>query len=68
MRRVPQPPLDSTRRRTEAREFWPGLIVAVIGAVLLFSGVRRVTALATTDGDSARETQLMKAFSAGGLQ
>jgi len=37
-------------------------------AVLAFCGARHLTGLGTVDGNTAQETQLVKAFSTGGLQ
>jgi hypothetical protein len=67
-KRVPQPPVNSARRDLERHEFWPGFIAALIGIVLLFCGARHLTGVDTVAGSTASEAQLMKAFSAGGLQ
>ncbi len=66
--RVPQPPVDPAHRDAESHDFWPGFVVAVAGVVLIFCGARHVTDVDTAAGDTAWETQLIKAFSAGGLQ
>jgi hypothetical protein len=68
MRRVPQPPLNPASRDVEAHNFWPGFIIVVIGALLIAGGARRMTAVETVDGGTAREVELMKAFASGGLQ
>ncbi len=68
IRRVPQPPMNPTRREREQHEFWPGLIGALIGVVLVFCGARHLTAVETVGGGTAWETQLMKAYASGGLQ
>jgi hypothetical protein len=65
---VPQPPVNRALRAREGRDFWPGLVVALAGAALLFSGARHLTTVGTVDGNTAWETQLVKAFSSGGLQ
>ncbi len=66
--RVPQPPVQASLRSPERHDFWPGAILAVVAAVLLFCGVRHVTGVETTDGESAREHELVKAFARSGLQ
>ncbi len=68
MQRVPQPPLNPSLRASEEHDFWPGLVLVVAGAVFLFSGFRHVTGIDTVTGGSAWETQLIHAFSSGGLQ
>jgi hypothetical protein len=68
MRRVPQPPLNPASRDAEQHDFWPGLVVVLIGAVLAFCGARRMTNIDTVDGGSASEPQLMMAFAFDGLQ
>jgi hypothetical protein len=68
MRRIPQPPVQPARRDLEHHDFWPGLIVVVIGIVLLVCGARNLTGVETTDGGGAWETQLVKAFSTSGLK
>jgi hypothetical protein len=67
-RRVAQPPLNPVRRDPERHGFWPGSIVAAIGLGLVLIGAQRSTGLSTTDGQPARETELIRAFSHGGLQ
>ncbi len=68
MRRVPQPPVDPARRSREARAFGPGLAGALVGMALLAFGLRHVTGVETVEGAAASETQLVKAYSSGGLQ
>ena len=68
LRRVPQPPVNPALRSPEQHDFWPGFIAVLIGLVLVFCGARHLTGLETVDGGTARETQLIKAFSVGGLQ
>jgi hypothetical protein len=68
LRRVPQPKIDPARRSPERHDFWPGFLVAVVAAVLVWQGASRVTAIETVDKEPARETQLIKAFSSGGLK
>jgi hypothetical protein len=67
-RRIPQPPVNGALRDVEHHDFWFPFIVTVIGVVLLFCGARHLTRVETVDGDTAREIQLVKAFSSGGLQ
>ena len=66
--RVPQPSINRALREVEQHEFWPGFIVAIIGGLLAFGGVRHLTGVDTVEGSTAWETQLIKAFSSGGLQ
>jgi hypothetical protein len=68
LKRVPQPPVNPAQRDLERHEFWPGFIAALIAAILLFCGARHLTAIDTAEGGTAYETQLVKAFSVGGLQ
>jgi hypothetical protein len=68
LKRVPQPPVNPARRNPERHDFWTGFAVGGVGLVLLVCGARHLTGVETTDGGTARETQLIKAFSAGGLQ
>ncbi len=66
--RVPQPPLNKAARALERHDFWPAFVVLVAGAAVAFCGARHLTSLDTTSGDTAWETQLIKAFSSSGLQ
>ncbi len=66
--RVPQPPVNPALRDVERHDFWPGFIAVLIGAVLAFCGARHLTGVDTVEGTTAWETQLIKAFSSGGLQ
>jgi hypothetical protein len=67
-KRIKQPPIQPALRDSEHHDFWPGFICALIGVVVLFCGARHLTAVDTTDGNSAWEHQLVKAFSSGGIQ
>jgi hypothetical protein len=67
-KRVSQPPVDRALRDQERHSFWPGFVAALVGLVLVVCGARHVTAVDTVDGGMARETQLIKAYSSGGLQ
>ncbi|HEY5911376.1 MAG TPA: hypothetical protein VJA21_12310 [Verrucomicrobiae bacterium] len=60
--------MNPATRAVERHDFWPGLVVAVVALVLLFSGARHLTGIETTDGNAAWETQLVKAYSSGGLK
>jgi hypothetical protein len=66
--RVPQPPVNPALRDTEHHDFWLGFIAALIGVVLAFCGARHLTNVDTVDGSTGWETQLINAFSTGGLQ
>jgi hypothetical protein len=68
MRRIPQPPVNPALRDREIHDFWPPFIGAVAALVLIFCGARHLTAIETVDGGSAWETQLVKAYSSGGLK
>ena len=68
MRRIPQPPVNPATRAIEGHEFWPGFVAALAGAVVMFCGARHLTGVGTSDGNTAWETQLVKAFSSGGVQ
>ena len=68
MIRVPQPPVNAALRDAERHDFWPAFVVLLIGGGLLVGGARHVTELETTDGGTATEVQLIKAFSRGGLE
>ncbi len=66
--RITQPPMDSALRNWERHNFWPGFAVAFAAAILLVYGARHLTRIETTDGGTAWETQLVKAYSSGGLK
>ena len=68
MLRVPQPPVNPATRALERHDFWPGFVVVVAGVIVAFCGARHLTNVDTTDGNTAWETQLIKAFSSGGVQ
>ena len=68
MQRVAQPPIQPSQRPAERAEFWPGFILSIIGLLVLLAGTQHLTGVDTTDGGTARETQLMKAFASGGLE
>lgn len=67
-RRIPQPQVIARLRPTEAHGGWLGLMVILIAAALLTTGAQHWTQVNTTDGNSAKEAQLVKAFTCGGLQ
>jgi hypothetical protein len=67
-KRVPQPPINPAARDRELRDFWPGFVAVLLGAVLTFCGARHLTGVETVDGGTAWETQLIKAYSFDGLQ
>ena len=66
--RVPQPPVDRTLRAREGHDFRGGFVLALLGVALAIWDARHLTHVGTVDGNSARETQLVKSFSTGGLQ
>jgi hypothetical protein len=68
MNRIPQPPVNPALRDREQHDFWPGFIAALIGIILVYCGARHLTNVDTVEGTTAWETQLVKAFSSGGLQ
>lgn len=44
------------------------MVAAVGGLIILFCGARHLTGVETMEGDTAWETQLVKAFSSGGVR
>jgi hypothetical protein len=60
--------MNPATRALERHDFWPGLVVTVAGLALAVCGARHLTGIDTVDGDTAWETQLVKAFSSGGVQ
>jgi hypothetical protein len=68
MNRILQPPVNPAARALERHGFWPGLAAAVAGLAVLFFGARHLTKVETAEGGTAWETQLVKAFSSGGVQ
>lgn len=67
-KRVPQPPVRAALRDPEQHDFWPGLVLSLVAALLLFGGARHVTGLETDEGGAAREIELVRAFARGGLE
>jgi len=65
---LPQPPVVPLLRDPEHHAFWPGFTVALVASALLVIGALNLTAVQTQDDESARETQLVKAFARGGLE
>lgn len=68
LRRVPQPPINPAQRDPERHDFWTGLILSVIAVVLVVAGARHLTRVDTTNENTAREIDLIKAFSSGGIK
>lgn len=66
--RVSQPPVNPARRDPERHDFWPPFILVLIAGILLLCGGWHRTNLETTEGDAAREVQIIKSFASGGLQ
>ena len=68
MKRIAQPPVDRAARALECHDFWPSFVATVAGLAFVFCGARHLTNVDTTDGSTATEAQLVKAFSSGGIQ
>ncbi len=68
MKRILQPPVNPALRNPERHDFWPAFVALVAGVVLASYGARHLTEVDTVGGSSAWETQLVQAFSSGGLQ
>ena len=66
--RVEQPPIQPALRDVEHHDFWPGFVCALIGSIVLLAGALHITGVETTDGGTASEPQLVKAFSSGGIR
>ena len=66
--RIEQPPIQPALRDPERHDFWTGFVLALIGLIVLVCGARHLTGIDTTDGESAWETQVVKAFSNGGIR
>ncbi len=66
--KIEQPPIQPALRDPERHDFWTGFVLALIGLILMVCGARHLTGVDTTDGGSAWETQLVKAFSSGGIR
>jgi len=63
-----QPPINPTQRSLERHDFWPAFVATVAGVLVAFCGARHLTGVDTTGSDTASETQLVRAFSSGGVQ
>jgi hypothetical protein len=68
LRRIPQPPINPASRAPERHGFWPGCLVTLLGLGLTVAGARHMTGLDTKEGGKASEIQLVKAYSASGLE
>jgi hypothetical protein len=66
--RVTQSPVNPLLRDPERHDFWPAFIFVIIAGSLMLCGGWHVTNVETTDGNAAREFQLIKSFTSGGLQ
>lgn len=66
--RIVQPPIDPAARDPERHDFWAGFIPALIGLLVIVCGARHMTNVDTVEGNTAWETQLVKALSSGGLE
>jgi hypothetical protein len=67
MPKVIQPPVSAVARDREEHAFGPVAVALVASVVLLGLGVINTTRVATTEGPSASEAQLVKAIASGGL-
>jgi hypothetical protein len=67
VQRIAQPDVQRFSRSLEQRDGWVGLALVLTSVALLICGARHLTGLSTTDGETASERQLVKAFSSGGL-
>ena len=67
-RKVVQPPINRLARDPERRDFGPGLVLTLIGVLVALCGARHLTGVETLEGNTAWETQLIRAFTVGGLQ
>jgi hypothetical protein len=67
-KRVPQPPVNPIRRDPERHDFWLGCFLTIVAGSFVIWGAVHTTAVDTTDGNSAREFQLVKSFTCGGLK
>lgn len=65
---IRQPPINPAQRAPERHDFWPAFIAAVAGVIITIGGARHLTGVDTTGNDTAWETQLIRAFSSGGVQ
>jgi len=66
--KVTQPVIQPALRCPEHHDFWTGFVAAALAVLLLLTGAGHITGVETTEGNSARETQLIRAFSRGGIQ
>ena len=66
--RIAQPRVDPSRRASEQHSFTPALLVSLLAITLVCIGSTRSTGVQTVQGARATETQLVKAFSSGGIQ
>jgi hypothetical protein len=60
--------VNPAQRALERHDFWPGFVATVAGVVIIFCGARHLTSVETTGSSAAWETQLVKAYSCGGVQ
>ena len=60
--------MNPRQRATERHEFWPGFIVGIMGLLVLVCGAGHATRIETTEGGTAWEWELVRAFTSGGLQ
>jgi len=68
LRRIPQPPINLSVRGAERHDFWAGFVLGIIGLVVLLCGTQHLTDVDTVEGNTAWESQLIKAFASGGLE
>ena len=68
IQRIAQPPIRPALRDPETRDFYPGFILTIMAILVILTGGLHVTEVDTTEGGTAREIELVKAFSSGGLE
>lgn len=70
LRIIPQPPVDRSRRRSEARSFWVAFNVLLAGLLLLFAGAMRQVGVADPEDERNilvyYEWAIIDAFARGG--
>lgn len=68
MKRIPQPPINPALRDPERHDFWTGFVLVLVSLFVLVCGATHITNVDTVEGSTAREAQLVKAFTSGGLE
>lgn len=60
--------MNPLRRDPERHDFWLGGFLSIVAGFSVICGALHRTEVDTTDGNSAREFQLVKSFTCGGLK